>query len=281
MITIGLTTFSDHPALIDGASRKVRLTEYSGHFPIVELDTPFYALPTVETVKGWQQQVPAEFQFILKANRLMTLHDQVVGEPATGSERQQMFKDYRKMIAPLIAAGQLTGVLFQFPPSFRRRVESFNYLQRIRHWLPEVPILVELRDPSWYANGIGVDVVQLVNELGMSLVVVDEPHTANLGVPLLELTNPELTMVRLHGRNLTGWAKTGKEARSVRTLYDYSTEELGQLAQTIQNFAEHSKQVVVIFNNNAGHAAAGNALTLQKILNLHFDNLSPTQLDLF
>ncbi|WP_439646141.1 hypothetical protein [Lentilactobacillus senioris] len=34
MITIGLTTFSDHPALIDGASRKVRLTEYSGHFQL-------------------------------------------------------------------------------------------------------------------------------------------------------------------------------------------------------------------------------------------------------
>lgn len=185
------------------------------------------------------------------------------------------------MIAPLVAAGQLAGVLFQFPPSFRRRVESFNYLQRIRQWLPEVPIFVELRDPSWYANGIGTDVVQLINELGMSLVVIDEPHTANLGIPLLAMTNPDVTMVRLHGRNLAGWAKTGKEAKSVRTLYNYSDEELSQLAETIKGLAADSKQVIVIFNNNAGHDAADNALTLQKMLNLHFDNLSPTQLDLF
>ena len=69
MITIGLTTFSEHPSLIDGAKRKVRLTEYSGHFPVVELDTPFYAIPKVEVVTNWQKQVPKNFQFILKANR--------------------------------------------------------------------------------------------------------------------------------------------------------------------------------------------------------------------
>ena len=281
MITIGLTTFADHPALIDGASRKVRLSEYSGYFPIVELDTPFYALPKAETVVGWQQQAPTEFQFILKANRLMTLHDQVVGEPASGSERQQMFKDYRKMIKPLVASNQLTGVLFQFPPSFRRRVESFNYLQRIKSWLPGVQIFVELRDPSWYDDDIGRDVARFISELGMSLVVIDEPHTANLGVPLLPIANPTVTMLRLHGRNLAGWAKTGKEAKGVRTLYDYSTEELKGLAGTTERLATESKKVVVIFNNNAGHAAAANALTLQKMLGLHFDNLAPTQLDLF
>ncbi len=81
MITIGLTTFSDHPALIDGVKRKVRLTEYSAHFPVVELDTPFYAIPKSTVIENWQHQVPKNFQFILKANRVMTMHDQGSSEP--------------------------------------------------------------------------------------------------------------------------------------------------------------------------------------------------------
>ena len=42
--------------------------------------------------------------------------------------------------------------------------------------------------------------------------------------------------------------------------------------------------VCVIFNNNGGHAAAGNALELQQLLDVHFANLAPRppqQLDLF
>lgn len=282
MISIGLTTFSDHPALIEDAKRKVRLSEYSGYFPVVELDTPFYALPTIGTITNWQAQVPAEFQFILKANRLMTLHDQVVGQPASGAERKQMFRDYRKLIKPLVVTNQLNGVLFQFPPSFRCQVESLNYLQRVRHLLPDVTIFVEFRDPSWYAPVMVPEMTQFMRELKLSLVVVDEPHTANLGVPLLATaTNSKRVMMRLHGRNLAGWSKVGKDARSVRTLYDYSPAELQELAEVAKQLDQQVADLVIIFNNNAGHDAASNALLLRDLLGLEFNHLSPTQLDLF
>lgn len=42
MIHIGLTGWGDHPSLYRSLS-KDKLFDYSGHFPIVELDTSFYS----------------------------------------------------------------------------------------------------------------------------------------------------------------------------------------------------------------------------------------------
>ena len=43
-ITIGLTTWTEHPALINNEQRPVTLNEYA-QLPTVEVDTFFYALP--------------------------------------------------------------------------------------------------------------------------------------------------------------------------------------------------------------------------------------------
>ncbi|CAI2566584.1 hypothetical protein AKUH3B203J_02740 [Apilactobacillus kunkeei] len=45
MITLGVTTWSEHPALINGEDRPVKLNEYAAHFPVVEVDNPFYGIP--------------------------------------------------------------------------------------------------------------------------------------------------------------------------------------------------------------------------------------------
>ena len=44
--------------------------------------------------------------------------------------------------------------------------------------------------------------------------------------------------------------------------------------------SQEAKEVGVIFNNNSGDAAE-NALQMQKVLNLSYDDLNPKQLDLF
>lgn len=282
MITIGLTTFSEHPSLIDGQKRKVRLTEYSAHFPVVELDTPFYAVPKTEVIINWQQQVPNNFQFVLKANRVMTMHDQGSSEPVGNEERLEIFNQYQRAIAPLVDAGQLKTILFQFPPYFGRSVETIEYLRRISQVMAGYPIAVEFRNASWFGKEITRDVSGYLHELGMTLVVVDEPHTTNMGVPFEPIvTNNQLSLLRLHGRNVKGWTENGSDWRSKRTLYRYSKEELQQFCKTILALQKHCKEVCVIFNNNAGRDAADNALQLQKLLGISFDHLSPLQMDLF
>ena len=52
-VTVGLTTWSEHPSLINNARKKTTLKEYGQHFPVVEVDTFFYALPQLMTVQKW------------------------------------------------------------------------------------------------------------------------------------------------------------------------------------------------------------------------------------
>lgn len=281
MITIGLTTWTEHPALIGGEDRPVTLTEYAGRLPVVELDTPFYGIPKDTTIAKWQAQVPEGFQFILKANQVMTGHDRQVTSPTP--DLASVFAAYRQAVAPLEKKGQLLTILFQFPPFFSRTTANIQYLREIRTWMGTLPIAVEFRNPSWFVTpGLTADVMAYLKSLNMTNVTTDEPHNLNDGIPLNEtVTTPHLAVFRLHGQNAQGWFNQGASWRKTRTLYRYREDELQALATRVRRVAAQAQDVCVIFNNNSGRDAAPNALRLQAILGLEWINLAPQQLDLF
>lgn len=281
MITIGLTTWKEHPALIGGEERPVTLTEYAGRLPVVELDTPFYGIPRQSTVANWQAAVPDGFQYILKANQVMTRHDRQ--HPLDEAGITAAFDQFIMAIQPMVTAGKLMTVLFQFPPFFNRTTANIQYLRDVRLKMGKLPVAVEFRSPSWFETpGMTADVMAYLQSLKLTNVTTDEPHNLNDGIPLVEtVTTPELAVVRLHGRNAQGWFNQGADWRKTRTLYRYSEAELQDIAALVKRVAQHAQQVCVIFNNNSAKDAAPNALRLQKILGLHWQNLAPQQLDLF
>ena len=90
--------------------------------------------------------------------------------------------------------------------------------------------------------------------------------------------------MRYHGRNQYGWTKkdmTDQEWRDVRYLYDYSDDELADLARKVEILNQKAKKVYVIFNNNSGGHAANNAKKYQNILDIDYEGLAPQQLKLF
>lgn len=280
MITIGLTTWTEHPSLLGGTD-KLTLTEYSGVLPVVEVDTPFYGIPKVTTVAKWQKEVPDKFQFILKANQVMTLHN-VQDEGLSMDALKTAYREYRAMLKPLTQHNQLKAILFQFPPFFERSNKNFHYLQRMVDWLPGLPIAVEFRNQSWYEPGVKDAVFDFLKDLGVAHVVVDEPHALNDGVSFEPVvTSPQLALMRLHGRNQQGWSTKGPGWRGQRTLYRYSDVELTEFKATVEQLQQQAKEVCVIFNNNSGGDAADNALTLKDMLGISFGDLGPQQLDLF
>lgn len=281
MITIGLTTWKEHPALIGGEERPVTLTEYAGRLPVVELDTPFYGIPRQSTVANWQAAVPDGFQYILKANQVMTRHDRQ--HPLDEAGITAAFDQFIMAIQPMVTAGKLMTVLFQFPPFFNRTTANIQYLRDVRLKMGKLPVAVEFRSPSWFETpGMTADVMAYLQSLKLTNVTTDEPHNLNDGIPLVEtVTTPELAVVRLHGRNAQGWFNQGADWRKTRTLYRYSEAELQDIAVLVKRVAQHAQQVCVIFNNNSAKDAAPNALRLQEILGLHWQNLAPQQLDLF
>lgn len=280
-ITIGLTTWTEHPALINNEQRPVTLNEYAQYLPTVEVDTFFYALPQVTTIQNWLAEVPEAFQFIVKAHRGMTLHER--GQEK--GELEQLFNRYRKTVAPLVAAGQLKTVLFQFPPYFDASPQDIEYLRLVRLWMGNLPIAIELRNQTWYRPGTLKSLLAFCRELHFTLVAADEPHGTITSVPfVLATTNPDLVMMRLHGQNTEGWINQGKSWRKTRTLYKYSPAELQAFCDQINQLTPQPKELCVIFNNNSGKDAAPNALQLQKMLDIHFTGLaprSPEQIDLF
>ncbi len=280
-ITIGLTTWTEHPALINNEQRPVTLNEYAQYLPTVEVDTFFYALPQVTTIQNWLAEVPEAFQFIVKAHRGMTLHER--GQEK--GELEQLFNRYRKTVAPLVAAGQLKTVLFQFPPYFDASPQDIEYLRLVRLWMGNLPIAIELRNQTWYRPGTLKSLLTFCRELHFTLVAADEPHGTVTSVPfVLATTNPDLVMMRLHGQNMEGWINQGKSWRKTRTLYKYSPAELQAFCDQINQLTPQPKELCVIFNNNSGKDAAPNALQLQKMLDIHFTGLaprSPEQIDLF
>lgn len=278
---MGLTTWTEHPALIHNEQRPVTLDEYAQHFPTVELDTFFYALPQVATIQNWLATVPPTFEFIIKANQKMTLHQR----HQERGELEQVFQQYRKTITPLIASGQLKTILFQFPPYFDATVRDFDYLRLVRSWLGNLPIAVEFRNQTWYKPAVVDSVIDFCKDLKFTLVAADEPHDTPTSVPfVLAVTNPDLVMMRLHGRNRKGWDNQGKEWRKTRTLYRYSNEELEFFKRQVEMLTPQPTELAIIFNNNSGKDAAPNALNLQKMMGVKFTGLapkSPEQLDLF
>ncbi|UQS87074.1 DUF72 domain-containing protein [Nicoliella spurrieriana] len=281
MITIGLTTWTDHPAF-SNTDRPPTLPQYASFLPTVEVDTPFYAIPRISSVENWQKQVPSQFQFILKANRLMTQHDLKSPSIVSLAERWRAFDSFKNMIQPLVDTQQLKTVLFQFPPFFEVSRENLDYLIELPKRLPGVLITVEFRHPSWYQKPFINHLYAGLKQLHITLAIVDEPHNLNDGIPFVPvLTNPDLAFIRLHGRNAEGWFNQGPDWRKKRTLYRYNDHELAGLAGIIADLATRANEVCIIFNNNSGKDAAPNALKLQSLLGLHFTGLAPKQLDLF
>src|SRR6266542_2466288 len=56
------------------SSPAARLAYYAERFDVVEVDSPFYHLPSPETAAKWAERTPAPFVFHVKASGEMTGH---------------------------------------------------------------------------------------------------------------------------------------------------------------------------------------------------------------
>ena len=71
-------------------------------------------------------------------------------------------------------------------------------------------------------------------------------------------THPELTLLRLHGRNAAAWNRT-TQASSGRFRYEYSEAELAELAERFSRLAAQSAQAHAVFNTNFEDQGVRNA----------------------
>lgn len=256
------------------------------NFPIVEVDSSYYALPSAQNSALWVARTPQDFVFDVKAFRLFTGHQtapvalprdiaDALGPPPGGKKnfyyadvpgeiRDVLWERYRDAIEPLREGGKLGAVLFQFAPWVAYHPRNRDHIDECRKRLAGFLLAVEFRNKTWFEDDHRDRTLGFERERGLVNVVVDEPNaTANSIPQVWEVTVPELAIVRLHGRNQATW-NIKADAASSRFDYDYTDAELEDLGRKISDLPVERAQV--IFNNNYQDQGQRNARTLQGVV---------------
>lgn len=240
------------------SSAAARLGYYAARFDIVEVDSPFYALPAPETAARWAERTPAEFTFHVKASGEMTGH-----RPA---DREQAFRDFRTALAPLEASGKLRGVLVQYHPRFVKSGEALLELETLRSRLDPLVPLVEFRHRSWLEEGERSDTLSFLERQGLAYVSVDAPDTrASNVLPRLAAATHPVAYVRFHGRNAATW-NIRSEHSWERFDWYYHAEELAEWVEPLARLAGEAEEVYALFNNNKDDQAPRSAQILRGLL---------------
>jgi uncharacterized protein YecE (DUF72 family) len=156
--------------------------------------------------------------------------------------RDELWAQYRAAIFPLAASDKLGAVHFQFAPQVLYGRRSFDHIEECIAQLPGCRLAIEFRNKSWFDGENAEKTLAFERERKLVNVIVDEPQgVANYIPSVWEVTNPELAVVRLHGRNHETWAKKGLTSSAQRFNYDYSDAEMEELAKPITGLhAPHS-----------------------------------------
>ncbi|HUS33448.1 MAG TPA: DUF72 domain-containing protein [Kofleriaceae bacterium] len=207
---------------------------YPFHFPVVEVQQTFYQPPAASVIQRWRVQMPASFEFTLKAWMLIThlaksptyrrLRRPLTAREARDAGAFQATPIVDEAWRASVDAARIlraTAMLFQCPASFRPTPENIenmrSFFTRIKR-PPNVRLLFEPRGPAWTT-----DVVRpIVDELGLVHVVDPFVHTT---------ASTDLTYFRLHG--ITG------------NRHVYTDDELRRLAAMIPQRGD----TYVMFNN--------------------------------
>ena len=261
VVRIGTCAWADHEEFYPpGLKPTDRLGYYAKRFPVVEVNSSFSHLLPPRNYAGWAERTPPEFVFNVKAYGGLTQHRR--DEPPTS----ETFAAFRASYRPLSQGGKLRAILLQFPPWFTNEMKNRRYLGRVAAEMNGDQVVVEFRHTSWLAPDRAPETLGLLSELGLGYVVVDAPQIGTGTAPLVPaVTDPDLSYVRLHGRNTTTWYKR-TQTTGERFDYLYSEDELRGWLPRIEELARRAAEVHVMFNNNRRNYATVNAEQMQRFL---------------
>jgi uncharacterized protein YecE (DUF72 family) len=292
-ILVGTASWTDPTLLACGrfyppgaGTAEARLRYYASHFPVAEVDSSFYALPSARNAQTWATRTPPDFVFNVKAFRLFTGHQTPLSALDADLRRElprgdgdvvfidriprdiarEAWRRFVLALEPLRMAEKLGAVHFQFPPWIKPGPRGRARVADCVAQLEDHVASVEFRHRDWLEGTAAASTLDFLRELKAVHTVVDAPQGSDDTVPAVwETTRPELASVRLHGRNAQTWSSAGN-ASSSRYTYEYSIDELEELARRVRALADRARTTHVILNTNFEDQGMRNAQGLMRAL---------------
>ena len=232
-------TFDDWRGLVYPRTLKgSALPYYAKLFDCVEINTTFYRVPPASLFDGMLRHVPGDFVFWVKLPKEMT-HER--------DRFDRVVAPFTEAIAPLVRAGQLGGLLAQFPFSFKPSDTTRAHIERLADALGGrgIPIHVEFRHAAWLDDSV----YRFLEQHDLGFVNVDLPELE--GLPgRTDLVTSNVAYYRLHGRNRTNWWRDTGNPHD-RYDYSYSEKQLGEWADKARRVTTAGKaDVAYLLTNN-------------------------------
>ena len=266
----------------DASNPEKRLRYYATQFPLVEVDSAYYALPAGRTAEAWADRTPAHFTFNVKAFSLFTQHPTPVRALPTdlredagkaGKERvylkdvdpkltDEAWSRFLAALEPLRSAGKLGAILLQFPPWFPIGRANKQYIVDCAERVAPDRVCVEFRNRTWMTEDNQKETLDFLSAHHLPYVCVDEPQGYSNSIPPVLAATSDLAVVRLHGHSEHWDAKTVQE----RFNYRYSEKELKTWAGSVKQLAADADETHVVFNNCYRDYAHVNAQRLEGLL---------------
>ncbi|MFF4811692.1 DUF72 domain-containing protein [Micromonospora chersina] len=284
-IKVGTASWTD-PTLLDSGwypatadTPEKRLSYYARQFPLVEVDATYYSPPAERTARLWVERTPPGFTFNVKAFSLLTGHPTRVSalykdlRPET--EKKNVYPDdlppqayeevwtrFLSALDPLVEAGKLGAILFQFPPWFTIKRDNKQYLLEVARRCDPLRPVFEFRHASWFDGDNAEETLGFLRQHDLPFVCVDMPQGHKSSVPPVLAATADLAVVRFHGHS-DKW--TSKDIHE-KFGYDYSKRELRDWAPKLRELAGEAERTHVLMNNCYRDYAQRNGQQLQTLL---------------
>jgi len=268
----------------DANTPEKRLRYYASQFPLVEVDSTYYALPAEQTAASWAARTPEDFIFNVKAFSLFTKHPTRVAalptdlRPAvqdTGKERvylkdvdqsvvDQAWDRFLSALEPLNQADKLGAILLQFPQWFPIGRGNKEYILACAQRVAPRRVCIEFRNHTWMTEDNQKETLDFLSAHHLAYVCVDMPQGYSSSIPPVVAATSDLAVVRMHGHS-DKW--TSKDIHE-RFLYRYNEDELKDWAPKVRKLARDAGATHVLFNNCYRDYAHVNAQQFETLLGI-------------
>lgn len=220
-----------------------KLQAFTHEFDLLEVQKTFYKLPRVQTCEKWRNRAKGDFVFTLKAWQALThtLRSPTWrGNDEQLSEKQREDFGYLRPNKHVVKAWEDTleraralsapVVVIQCPGSFEPTEENERNMRELLGGIPRNGVKL-----AWEPRGDWLNEPERVAGLCEDLHLI---HTVDL-LRERPFYVGSAAYVRMHGLNEERYDYN----------YDYSREELGELADRLRKLGKNCETVYCLFNN--------------------------------